>query len=182
MQLGAAWHVRKIASVRALIKLTNQSESIVVLAQLWKHERCNQQPNHERCWQDTILEFAQLELALQNRTVSALKQLAVDMCCTHAARTHVWWNLIAHVHLMATWSQHVGQQIDHIQHIMLQDYCSKMHRVIRRMRQRAAAAAGCERSRLAVGLLQVAVYLDACFGLFISIHTITGYDTSVKKD
>jgi len=34
MQLGAAWHVRKIASVRALTKLTNQSESIVVLAQL----------------------------------------------------------------------------------------------------------------------------------------------------
>lgn len=54
--------------------------------------------------------------------------------------------------------------------------------VNRSLWQGAAAAAGCEEARLADGLLQFAVYLDACIGLFISIHTITGYDTSVKKD
>ena len=32
--LDASWHVRQMAFVRALMKLTDQSESIVVLAQL----------------------------------------------------------------------------------------------------------------------------------------------------
>ncbi|KAA6418115.1 MAG: hypothetical protein FRX49_11956 [Trebouxia sp. A1-2] len=32
------------------------------------------------------------------------------------------------------------------------------------------------------GWEQVAVYLNACLGLCIPIHTITGYNTPVKKD